>query len=118
MGTNLNNSNTRRLKLSFVDDLGKPEKVQKGSVAAMSSDESVATIKVDSSETFATITPVDGADSGSDDTGAPVPLSFTITADSDKGEGVREISAVYSCAVVGADATSVQITEDGDTPKP
>jgi len=118
MGTVLNNTNTRKLGLAFVDDLKKPEKVQKGSVAAVSSDPTVATIAVDPSETFATITPVDGADSGLDATGVPVELSFTITADSDKGAGVREISAVYSCAVVGADATSIQVTEAGDTPKP
>jgi hypothetical protein len=118
MGLPLNNGFTRKIDLEFVDDAGKDEKVQKGSVTASSSDPSVATIAVDPSETFATITPADGADSGLDANGVPVDIVFTFGADADRSAGAAQISGTYSCPVVGANATSIKATEGGDTPKP
>lgn len=118
MGAPLNNGFLRRINLEFVDDAGKDEKVQAGSVTAKSSDESLATIVVDPSELFATISPVDGAESGLDANGQPVEVVFTFTADADRSVGVAQISGTYSCPIVGTEATSIKATEGGDTPKP
>jgi hypothetical protein len=110
MGKPLSNTDVRRLVLVPKNDKEKVDSIQKGTMKAMSEDESVATVALDpQDELQALITPADGAQSPE--------AKFRFTADADMGEGVSEIQGTYSCPIVDQMATIIQVEEGEDLPK-
>ena len=109
MGKPLSNTDVRRLVLVPKDDKDKVDSIQKGTMAAKSTDDSICAVALDpQDELQALLTPADGAQGL---------VTFTFTADADMGEGVSEISGEYSCEVVDQMATIIQVEEGEDLPK-
>jgi hypothetical protein len=109
MGKPLSNTDVRRLTLVPKDDKDKVDSIQKGTMAAKSTNDAVCAVALDpQDELQALLTPADGAQGL---------VTFTFTADADMGEGVSEISGEYSCEVVDQMATIIQVEEGEDLPK-
>lgn len=110
MGKPLSNTSTRSLTLVPKGKSGKRDKIQPGTMRAVSVDPAVAAINLDPTDEFkATITPVDDAESPE--------AVFNFTADADLGEGVTEITGTYSCPIVSEQASVIDPVEGDDTPK-
>ena len=92
------------VQVSYVDSKGHPAQVD-GDVTWQSSDEAIATVEVDSTDsTMATVTP-------STDLGQ---AQISCTADADLGEGVKEITSTFDVSVVAGEAVAGTITPSGD----
>jgi hypothetical protein len=113
MGKPLVNTMKRPLTLVPRGKSGKDlrDKIQKGTMVAVSADESVATIALDPADEFlAWISPVD--DALSDE------AKFSFKADANPNADITDdITGVYSCPIISEAASIIDPAEGEDVPK-
>jgi hypothetical protein len=98
-----------KMQVAYVDSENNPAEID-GEVSWESSDDTIATVIVDGSDsTIVTVSPV----------GPTGQVQITASADADLGQGVRELITTSDITLVAGEAVAGTITPVGaPTPKP